>query len=469
MSSTAVGRTLVFLLALGLLIAGCAAKRQSPPKQASIGESATTQPRKGGSAGTGKTASEPVWGEQSGKGEKGRTRDAEAASSGRTDRSSKKNVETAGPVRGFAPASGKVVRNFVRSIDLRNQDMASWRDFGVPLLRSLDYINAHNQTAVAVDQPGLRLTWGQLATSVSELIALLPALDKTPALLWERFAWFRLAPEPLMTGYYSPAIDASLTPRSDYKYPIYAKPPNLERLDLGEFHPRWRGQRLIYRTDGEKALPYYDRREIDISGVLKGKGLEIAWAKHPWDIYHLQVQGSGFLRLPDGSSRYILYAGMNGRRFLSTARYMLRTGKIARNQLDRDGIRKALDKAGTKGRMRLLAHNPSYVFFKLADLPPLGSIGRPLTDMVSLATDPSVLPLGAMVPFSVELPTAPGKPRKRVYGLGLAQDTGGVIKGHRIDYYCGIGDKKEYMAFRIKNPVMTYLLVSKRVLPQKQP
>ncbi|MFW5487029.1 MAG: MltA domain-containing protein [Desulfovibrio sp.] len=375
--------------------------------------------------------------------------------------------KTPGPVRGFSPAAQDTAETFARHIDIKEQDLTSWKDLGLPLLRSLEYIQAHDQTALAVRQPGLRLTWGQLGSSVSELIALLPALKKNPELLAERFTWYRLAPEPLMTGYYAPAIDASLTPRPGYKYPIYGLPADLERLDLGEFHPRWRGQRLIYRTEGDKALPYFDRREIDIDGALNGRGLEIAWAKHPWDIYHLQVQGSGFLRLPDGDFRYVLYAGQNGRRFRSTARYMLETGKIARNKLDRDGIRSALDKAGSEGKMELLAHNPSYVFFKLGDVPPEGSIGKPLTGMVSLATDPSVLPLGAIVPFSVELPTEPGQPRKRVYGLGLAQDTGGVIKGHRIDFYCGIGDKKEYMAFRIKNPVTTYIMVSKRVLAHK--
>ena len=373
----------------------------------------------------------------------------------------------AGAVRGFSPESARTVSGFVQQINLRDQDLGSWKDLELPLLHSLEYINAHNQTASVLRQPGLSLTWEQLAISVSELIALLPALDKNPELLSERFVWYRLAPEPLMTGYYAPAIDASLTPRPGYKYPIYGTPPNLEKMDLGAFHPRWRGQKLYYRTEGDKALPYFDRRAIDIEGALKGKGLEIAWAKHPWDIYHLQVQGSGFLRLPDGGSRYILYAGQNGRSFQSTARHMLKTGQIARDQLDRDGIRKALDRAGADGKMDLLAYNPSYVFFKLADIPPEGSIGRPLTGMVSLATDPTVLPLGSIVPFSVELPTEPGGPRKRIYGFGLAQDTGGVIKGHRIDYYCGIGDQKEYMAFRIKNPVVTYMVVSKRVLGKK--
>ena len=138
----------------------------------------------------------------------------------------------------------------------------------------------------------ITLTWAQLKLTAERLLELLPRLDADPELLAREFFWFELRPEPLMTGYYAPLIEASLTPRPGYTWPLYKVPPDLRSVDLGQFQPRWSGRQLVYRMEGEKVVPYPDRRRIDEDKALAGKGLEIAWVRDAWDVYDLQVQGS---------------------------------------------------------------------------------------------------------------------------------------------------------------------------------
>ena len=64
---------------------------------------------------------------------------------------------------------------------------------------------------------------------------------------------------------------------------------------------------------------------------------------------------------------------------------------------------------------------------------PLGSMGFALTPLVSVATDPQVLPEG-LVTF---MRFSDG--RRLFSGLMLPQDTGGGIHGTRVDVFCGSG------------------------------
>ena len=74
-------------------------------------------------------------------------------------------------------------------------------------------------------------------------------------------------------------------------------PPDLRELNLGSFKSELIGQRVVYRMEKGKPVPYYTRAEIDgldgRPGVLRGKGLELAWLSDPVDAFFLQVQGSG--------------------------------------------------------------------------------------------------------------------------------------------------------------------------------
>ena len=47
-------------------------------------------------------------------------------------------------------------------------------------------------------------------------------------------------------------------------------------------------------------MPYYTRAEIE-AGALSGRGLELLYLDDPVELFFMQVQGSGRVRLTDGS------------------------------------------------------------------------------------------------------------------------------------------------------------------------
>ena len=85
---------------------------------------------------------------------------------------------------------------------------------------------------------------------------------------------------------------------------------------------RQTAKRLLGRLDQGRFVPYYSRAEID-AGALAGRGLELLWADDPVDAFFLHVQGSGRVRLPDGNSLRVGYAGSNGHPFYAIGRHLL--------------------------------------------------------------------------------------------------------------------------------------------------
>ncbi len=218
----------------------------------------------------------------------------------------------------------------------------------------------------------------------------------------------------LFTGYFEPELIGARQRGGPYQYPIHALPEEAE--------------------DG----PWLTRAEIAETDALEGRGLVIAWLADPVDAYFLQVQGSGRIRLADGTAIRVGYAGKNGHSYRSVGKELVRRGIMSEHEVDIDGIREWVDSAGARGR-RILHHNPSYVFFREvshvpADRGPLGAMNRSLTALRSLAVDPEHVPLGA----PVWLEKAGAEPMRR---LMVAQDTGAAVEGaQRADIYFGTGE-----------------------------
>ena len=62
-----------------------------------------------------------------------------------------------------APAvTAEAPQEFVRWLDPRNQDLTSWREMGPTVRKSLRYVKSKPQDALAVNRPGLKLTWGEM-------------------------------------------------------------------------------------------------------------------------------------------------------------------------------------------------------------------------------------------------------------------------------------------------------------------
>lgn len=238
----------------------------------------------------------------------------------------------------------------------------------------------------------------------------------------------------LFTGYFEPELTGSRHRSDRFRYPIYAMPPEAKTTE-----------------------EWYSRRQILDGGVLRGRGLEIAWVDDPVELFFLQIQGSGRVNLPDGEKLRVGYAGANGHSYRSIGAELVRRGTYEPHQVSAQVIKNWVRRNPSAGR-ELLFHNPSYVFFREvsevpADQGPLGAMNRSITTMRSIAVDPSYTPLGA--PVWIEKDGA--SPLRR---LMVAQDTGSAIKGaQRADVFFGTGDKAGRAAGRLKDPGRMIILL----------
>jgi membrane-bound lytic murein transglycosylase A len=344
----------------------------------------------------------------------------------------------AAPAR--APFPPESPQDFLGGLTPRAQGLDSWRGLETPLANSLRYVRAKNPSKNATARPGLSVTWGRLAESLERLLALLPELDADPGLLERRFTWVRIGEGIMYTGYYEPVIAASRTRKPGFSRPIYAVPPDLAAY-------------------GKRGRKYHDRAAIDKGGALGGKGLEMAWMD-PVDAFFLQIQGSGLLRFEDGAERRVNYAARNGHKYAAVGRIMREEGMLEENNVNMPAIRDWL-KNNPARRDEMLFRDPSYVFFRWGTKPE-GAMGFPVRPWVSLAVDRSLIPLGAVVAYGVNLPdpdrdgtAAP------LRGIGLAQDTGGAIKGARIDIFCGSGPRAAHIAGHLDARGEAWLLLAK--------
>jgi membrane-bound lytic murein transglycosylase A len=267
----------------------------------------------------------------------------------------------------------------------------------------------------------------------------------------------------LLTGYYEAELKGALFPGGAYRAPIYGKPPDLVTVDLGRFRADLKGRRIVGRVESGRLVPYHTRRQID-GGVL-GDGLELLWADDPVDVFFLHVQGSGRVRLPDGSERRIGFAASNGRDFTAIGRTLLDQGKVPRDQASMQGIRAWL-RAHPQEAEDIMRANARYIFFRWIDgAGPIGAQGVALTPGRSLAVDPAFLPLGVLLFVDTTWP-ASDKPLRR---LVVAQDIGGAIKGPlRADFFWGSGEPALAQAGRMKQGVRLYLLLPKAVAERRK-
>jgi membrane-bound lytic murein transglycosylase A len=257
----------------------------------------------------------------------------------------------------------------------------------------------------------------------------------------------------LFTGYYEPLLDGSLTRTDKYKYPLYRVPPDLIK-----------NENKIGRMKDGKFIPYYSRYEIDVEGVLKGKNLELVWVSDPVELFSLHIQGSGKIRLEDGTLLTAGYAQTNGRPFRSITKFMLEGGRIQSSEASyrHEFLRGRSDQE----IYDVLSHNERYTFFRFLDKDPVGSLGEPVTPGRTIATDPDCFPEGALAFVRLRKPVFDNeekvKERINFSRFVLSQDKGTAIAGPgRVDIFFGFGTKAEYTAGTLKEKGELYLLLKK--------
>ncbi len=272
--------------------------------------------------------------------------------------------------------------------------------------------------------------------------------------------------EILFTGYYAPVLEGSREETEIYRYPIYKTPDDHIVVKLEEFHNKFKGERIIARYENGQIIPYYTREDIDTAHCLKGRGLEIAWFADPVDLFFLHIQGSGLVKLQDGTIMQISYEQANGHPYRSVGRLLIDSGKIPPEDMSLKSIKRYL-REHPEEMSDILNHNESYVFFRIVEDGPVGSLNVPVTAGRTIATDSSLFPKGSLVFIQTRKPVIDddGKivawvPFSR---FALNQDTGGAIKGPgRVDLFCGNGSIAGIMAGHMKEKGKLYFLVKKR-------
>ena len=251
------------------------------------------------------------------------------------------------------------------------------------------------------------------------------------------------------TGYFEPRYEARHTPEPPFTEPIFAVPSDFVA----------NGDSPLQRLADGSTRPYPARADITARG-----GPAIAYA-HPADVFFLQVQGSGRLTFPDGTTLRAAYASHNGQPFKSVANWLIETGRITRAEGSMQGIRGWMDRASDVEVREAMNVNPRFVFFQSLpegdpELGPNGAHNVALTPLGSMAVDPEFHALG--VPMFIQT-TAPGL-GGAWSGLLIAQDTGGAIKGPvRGDIYFGTGVEAGNRAGTMNAPGRLWVLLPRAV------
>jgi membrane-bound lytic murein transglycosylase A len=265
--------------------------------------------------------------------------------------------------------------------------------------------------------------------------------------------------EGLFTGYYEPVLEGSRTKEGRFQTPLLKRPPDLVTV-VPETRGAAAGSLTHARRTAAGLVPFATRAEIE-AGALAGQSLELLYLADPVDKFFLQVQGSGRIRLPDGSFVRVQYDGKNGHPYSSIGRYLIDKGLLAADKLSLGAIGRWL-KADVDRARHVMNQNASYVFFR--EMPataegPLGAIEVPLIAGRSLAIDPGVHRLGS--PIYVSVPTLKPPGYTRAFNrLMVAHDVGSAIRGpERGDIYFGSGTEAGRLAGVTKHAGRFFVLL----------
>ena len=266
----------------------------------------------------------------------------------------------------------------------------------------------------------------------------------------------------LVTGYYQPVFQGSLVRTPPFLHPLYSIPGNLVVR-----HNHRDGSVQPGRFQGGLFTSYWSREEIEREGYARGS--ELVWLKDPFDAYLLHIQGSGLIRLRDGSLRGIHYAINNGRPYTSIGKYMVDTGKITLEEAGIDTIRQYLVDHPAELR-EILYTNQSFIFFQWTQgHDAIGNLDRPLTDGRSIAVDQGYFPAGGLAFLQSRKPVSSQNGEQGWMALNrfvLVQDTGSAIRGPgRVDLFWGTGRQAGAAAGKMKeNGRLFFLLLKEQFL-----
>ena len=304
----------------------------------------------------------------------------------------------------------------------------------------------------------------------------------------------------LITGYYEPILNGSLSQSAATPYPVYGVPSDLMSLTLpasarnaGQVVARRvasnrlalvpgasqadPGQVVVDpadfpvdgravlkgRIDNGRLVPYYTRADI-----AAGKGVDhaqvLAWVEDPVELFFLQIQGAGRIQLDNGGILRVGVADNNGYGYQSIGRWLADHGEMTLGAASMSGIQNWV-RMHPERQQALFNVNPRYIFFRAlpnGDEGPVGALGVPLTDGYSIAVDPHYIPLGTPVYLATTQPNSQSPLNRLVH----AQDTGSAIRGAlRADFFWGYGAEAGINAGGMKQAGSLWLLLPNGTRP----
>ncbi len=274
----------------------------------------------------------------------------------------------------------------------------------------------------------------------------------------------------LFTGYYEPELSGSRQRSARFSIPLYGRPPELVSVNLGHFREELKGREINGEVRNGRLVPYQTHAEI-ADGGLADRDLEIIWVESRIEAFFLQIQGSGRIRLEDGSLVRVGFAGRNGHPYKAIGGVLAEMGELERDNISLQSIRDWLqvnpERAG-----EVMESNPSYIFFReITGEGPIGAENVSLTAGRSLAIDPRYLFYGAPLWLDAEVPAgADWSETASLQRLMIAQDTGGAIRGGiRGDIFFGAGRDAGEQAGRMADRDGRYYLLLPKTLVAAAP
>lgn len=238
----------------------------------------------------------------------------------------------------------------------------------------------------------------------------------------------------LFTGYYEATLNGSKIKSEKYRYPLYARPKDLN------------------------SEAYLSRADIE-SGALKEKNLELLYVDDKVDLFFMHIQGSGRVKLENGAEIRVGFAGRNNQPFTAISNPMADRGYLKRENLNASTVRQWLKNNPDKAD-EVMNINAAFTFFKISDGEyVVGGQGVPLTPERSLAVDSEIMPYGFPIWVATNSRKKDGSKDKYSH-LFVTQDTGSAIKGTvRGDVFFGNGHDAEEKAFYMASQGKYYLLL----------
>lgn len=265
--------------------------------------------------------------------------------------------------------------------------------------------------------------------------------------------------EGLMTGYFEPEIKGSLYKSAAYPIPVYGRPPELKTIKTED------GSVQNGFVQNGQFVPYYTRAQIN-QGELAGRQLELAWVADPVELFFLQIQGSGRIRLEDGRIMHVAYAGKNGQPYVPIGHVLVEQGSLTEATVSMQSINAWLHDHPDQANS-LMELNPNYVFFRVLsqsdNTGSPGALGIGLVPGRSAAIDQRYIPLASVVWLNGKVPSPRTGHLSRWHHLALAHDVGADITGpQRVDLFMGWGKWAAWQAGYMHAPVKMYVLVPRQ-------